>query len=96
VASGKTAEISPDVKARLVAEIEAAYTQVYEGAKTGVEQTELTVPVARIHTYRIEWKEQVFSSSVSFSMNGEPYTAPYTYTLCIPDEVGFLEMGCTA
>jgi hypothetical protein len=96
VAGGETAEISPDVKARLVAEIEAAYTQVYEGAKTGVEQTELTVPVARIHTYRIEWKEQVFSSSVSFSMNGEPYTAPYTYTLCIPDEVGFLEMGCTA
>jgi hypothetical protein len=96
LADAKTAEISPEVKAKLAAEVERAYTQVYERAKTGVEQTELTVPVARIHTYRIEWKEQVFSSSVSFSMNGEPYTVPYTYTLCIPDEVGFLEMGCTA
>jgi hypothetical protein len=56
----------------------------------------LTVPVARIHTYRIEWTEQVFSSSVSFSMNGETYTAPYTYALRIPEEAGFFEIGCTA
>jgi hypothetical protein len=96
MAGGETAEISPEVKAKLVAEVERAYTQVYEEAKTGVEQTELTVPVARIHTYRIEWKEQVFSSSVSFSMDGETYTAAYTYTLYIPDEAGFFEIGCTA
>jgi len=96
VAGGETAEIPPEVKDKLVAEIERAYTQVYEEAKTGVEQTELTVPVGRIHTYRIEWSEQVFSSSVSFSVSGEAYTAPYTYALCIPDEAGFLETGCTA
>lgn len=95
-AGGETAEIPPEMKAKLVAEIEGAYEEMYETAKTGVEQTELTVPLGRIHTYRIEWKKQVFSSSVSFSMNGETYTAPYTYELCIPNEVGFREMSCTA
>jgi hypothetical protein len=95
-ADGKTAEIPPEVKARLAAEIEGAYEEVYETAKTGAEQTELAVPVGKIHTYRIEWQEQVFSSSVSFSMSGETYTAPYTYALCIPDEAGFREMSCTA
>lgn len=96
VASGELAEIPPEVRAKLEAEVERAYREAYERAKASVEQTELTVPAWRIRTYKIDWEEQEFSSTVSFLMNGEAYTASYTYKLCVPKEAGFRETSCTA
>lgn len=96
VASGESAEIPPEVRAKLEAEVERAYREAYERAKASVEQTELTVPAWRIRTYEIDWEEQEFSSTVSFSMNDEAYTASYIYKLYVPREAGFREISCTA
>lgn len=96
VAGSESAEIPPEVRAELEARVELAYQETYEKVKASAEQTELTVPAWRIRRYEIDWQEQEFSSTVSFSMNGKAYTAPYVYKLCVPKKVGFQEMSCTA
>ena len=96
VASGELAGIPPEVRAELEAEVEHAYREAYERAKASLEQTELTVPAWRIRTYKIDWEEQEFSSTVSFLMNSKAYTASYMYKLCVPRKAGFQEISCTA
>jgi len=96
VASGESAEIPPEVRAELEAKVELAYQEAYEKVKASAEQAELTVPAWKIRRYEIDWEEQEFGSTVSFSMNGQAYTASYVYKLCVPKKVGFQEMPCTA
>jgi hypothetical protein len=96
VTSGETVELSPDIKNLLADQIDRAYSQVFEGIKTEVEQTEIVVPLGKIRTYRIYWKQQVFSSTLAFPINDEMHTADYRYTLDIPHVIITMEVGCTA
>ncbi len=96
VTTGEDVKIPPKVRAKLETEIKEAYHQEYEAARANVEQTELTVPVGRIHTYTINWEQKEFSSTVSFSMEDEDYSVSYTYILCIPSVRSMREMACTA
>jgi hypothetical protein len=46
--------------------------------------------------YDIKWKEQTYSSSISFSMEGENCMADYTFVLKIPELKSYTTMACTA
>jgi len=94
--TGDTTVLSADRKVSLAEQVERAYQQVYEEAKTSVEQKDIVVPVGKIRTYTIYWKQQVFSSTISFTMDTETYAATYTYTLDIPHITISSEIGCTA
>ncbi|HSB66015.1 MAG TPA: hypothetical protein VLD65_05505 [Anaerolineales bacterium] len=88
--------LSKEMKLPLEDQIEIAYQQVFDEAKTGVDQNDLMVPINRIRTFQINWTKQVFSSTISFTMDDEAYTVSYTYTLDIPDAIIAMETGCTA
>ena len=61
-----------------------------------LKQVELTVPAHMIHMYDIRWKERIFSSTVSFSMEDQIWTADYIYALEDPDLASHTIMACTA
>lgn len=88
--------IPAETQAALKAQIESVYQPEYEQAVARVEQVQLVVPAHKIHMYDIHWNREVYSSTVSFSMEDEPCTAAYTYELDIPELVEFFEMSCTA
>lgn len=94
--SDGTLELTTALKARLTEQIESTYQQACEEAKTSVSQVDLVVPVGRINLYKIDWQQQVFSSTISFEMDRKTYTAPYTYSVDIPDATISTEMACTA
>jgi hypothetical protein len=96
VASGDSVELSPDIKTLLTDQIDQAYSQVYGEVKTEVERTEMVVPIGKIRTYKVYWKQQVFSSTLSFPINDEMYIADYRYTLDIPHVIITTEISCTA
>jgi hypothetical protein len=69
---------------------------VYGEVKTEVERTEMVVPIGKIRTYKVYWKQLVFSSTLAFPINDEMHTADYRYTLDIPHVIITMEVGCTA
>ncbi|MDD2694762.1 MAG: hypothetical protein PHD58_02420 [Anaerolineales bacterium] len=96
IKTGNKRALPKDMKTRLEEQVEIAYQKIYEEAKISVEQTDLTVPVNKILTFQIYWTKQVFSSTISFTMEDEAYTAFYTYTLDIPDAIIAEDTSCTA
>jgi len=93
--SGAVAEIPEELRAKLAMEVELAYQQTFEAARSEQNQIELVAGPNTDYVYVILWVEKKFASTVSFSMNGIAYTAPYTYTLCVPTQAGFRELGCS-
>jgi len=91
---GEEVEIPQVVKLQLKNEVESAYQEVYEAARS---RLDTIVMRAEKHTsviYTVEWEEQEYSSVVSYVVGGEVYTAPYTYTLCVPKIRDSREVGC--
>lgn len=94
--TGDTILIPTELKEKLTTQIELAYQQAYEEAFSNAERIELDVPAHMIYMYDIKWTEQIFSSTVSFPMEGQDCIASYTYTLEIPELDSFTVMACTA
>jgi Na+-transporting NADH:ubiquinone oxidoreductase subunit NqrF len=95
-ASGESIVIPAETQAAVIAQIESVYQPEYEQAVARVEQVQLVVPGHKIHMYDIHWNREVYSSTVSFSIENEPCTAAYTYELDIPELGEHFEMSCTA
>ena len=94
--TGGTLELSTEMKSLLADQVQRTYQQMYEDEKTGVEETDLAVPVGRIRTFTVYWTRQTINSTVSFTQDDQTYSASYTYTLDIPDATISMETGCTA
>ncbi len=90
-----TLELSDELKAELTARIESAYRKHVDEAKKQVEAVDLFVPVGKIRMYDIFWRQETYSSTVSFKADSDTYTAAYTYTVNIPDAVVNTEISCT-
>lgn len=95
-ASGEQIQISSQLESQLISEVDRAYQQKYEQATKELGQVELIVPVGKIRTFEIEWMQQTFTSTISFTVDQEEYAAEYTYQMCVPHDVGYVEMSCTA
>jgi hypothetical protein len=95
-ATGETIIIPAETQASLEAQIESNYQSEYEQALTTAQRERLTIPVNKIHMYKVQWKQKMFSSTVSFLLNDELCQASYTYSLDIPELTGYFEMSCTA
>jgi len=95
-ATGEEVEIPGEQQAILEDELVSAYQQEYEEATANAKQVELVIPAHMIHMYDIKWKEQTYSSSISFSMEGESCMADYTFVLKIPELKSYTTMACTA
>jgi uncharacterized protein (DUF1499 family) len=94
--SGEQIQISSQLENQLISEVDQAYRQKYEQAAKALEEVELVVPVGKIRTFEIEWIQQKFTSTIYFTVDQEEYAAEYTYQICIPHDVGYVEMSCTA
>jgi hypothetical protein len=82
--SGQKTTISEECRAKLMVEIEKAYQDKLAAAQAKVEQDEMVAGAYSRFNYTIIWEEQQFASTVSFTLNGQSYTIPYTYTLLVP------------
>jgi hypothetical protein len=89
-------ELTPEIKAALEENVKITYQTVYEAEIARVAQTDILVPVGKIYTYSVYWRKQSFSSTISFTLDGITYTAPYTYSLDLPFLTKTQETGCTA
>lgn len=94
-ASGDTLVIPEELKADLAAQIEQTYLKNKEEAEAKVSQMDLLVPVGKIRTYAITWKQEVYASTIAFRYNDIRYTAAYTYTVNIPGATIATEISCT-
>ena len=95
-ATGEEVEIPGDQHAILEDEVISAFEQEYEEAVANAEQVELAIPAHMIYMYDIRWKEQTYSSTLSFSIEDQNCTADYTYALETPELTGHKVMACTA
>ncbi len=95
-ASGGHIRISPQLENRLISAVERAFQEKYEQASKELEEVELAVPVGKIRTFEIEWVQQTFTSVIHFIVDQNEYVAEYIYQICIPQDVGYVEMSCTA
>jgi hypothetical protein len=93
--SGSDLELTPEITTALEENIKMAYQTVYEAEVARVEQTDILVPIAKIRTFTIYWKQQTFSSTVAFTLDDIIYTIPYTYTLDLPFITIAQEISCT-
>jgi hypothetical protein len=96
VSNKEHVQIPEDIRAQLEAEVEKAYRPAVDRALTEMGEIQLTVPPDRIRNFRIGWKGQTYSSTISFRMDGAVHTTAYTYELRFPFESGVIEMACTA
>lgn len=89
-------ELPEELRANLVAEVQAAYQQTFDAAKAKQAQIELTAGPHTHFQYVILWMEDTYSSTVAFNLNDQTYSVPYTYTLRYPVSGGYRTLGCTA
>lgn len=94
--SGEQIQVSSQLEDQLISEVERAYQQRYEQVKKALEQVDLVVHVGKIRTFEMEWIQQSFTATIYFSVDNKEYAAEYTYQLCHPRDVGYVEMSCTA
>ena len=77
-------------------QVESVYQPVFEEAVANAEKVKFTIPGHMIHMYKVHWIQQIYQSTVSFSINGQTCTASYVYKLEIPDLDSTTVMACTA
>jgi hypothetical protein len=94
-ATGAVVQLPEEIKAQLAAEVQSAYQQAYEAAKAKRDSIELVAGPNTDYIYIILWVENTYSSTVAFQMDSITYTVPYTYTLRVPKQAGFRELGCS-
>lgn len=93
--TGETIRLTDNIKAGLITQIEEVYQITLDEANKKVKQTELIVPGQRVRHFSISWKQQVFSSDISFNFDNQMYTASYTCALDIPQASQTVELICT-
>jgi hypothetical protein len=96
IETGDKLEISTQLRQQLEAEVNQAYHQLTKQARQELEKAELIVPVGKIRTFEVAWEKHLYSSKLSFSQDNNRYSADYTYLICIPQVLGYVEMSCTA
>lgn len=82
--NGQKTQISEECHAKLMIEIEKAYQDKLAALQAEVEQQEMIAGAYSRFNYTIIWEEWQFASTASFTLNGQSYTIPYTYTLLVP------------
>lgn len=95
LATGEFIPISSPEKEMIEDYIEQTYQEIFNDAQETIEQTELTIPVGKIHMYNMNWKIQTYRSTVSFKIDNSTYQAEYEYILKIPEVSGMMEVSCT-
>jgi len=95
LATGEFIPIPSPEKEMIEDYIEQTYQEIFNDAQETIEQTELIVPVGKIHMYNMNWKIQTYSSTISFKLDNSTYQAEYEYILKIPDLAGMMEISCT-
>ena len=94
VRGGGEASIPEVAKLKLEIEIEAAYQKTYETANSRLDTINMPAAAGTHVVYEIGWYEQLFSSIVEYSSNGQVYEAPYTYSLRIPKIDNSYQVAC--
>lgn len=94
--TGSAIDIPSDLIDELILQVESVYQGEFEEALANAEQVEFTIPGDKIHMYKIRWIQQIYSATISASINGQPSTASYVYTLETPDLDSLTTMSCTA
>ena len=93
-AKEKRVVILPETMAELETQLEMVYAPVYEAALTSFGHVDMNAPVDMIRAYKIEWTEQVYSSTITYREGLKKYTTTYTYELRIPQEIEFTDFIC--
>jgi hypothetical protein len=96
VKTGSAIDIPPDILDELRLQVETMYQPEYEEAADSAEKVEFTIPGHEIYMYKIQWIQQIYGSTISFSINRQLCTASYVYTLETPDLDSLTTMSCTA
>lgn len=96
VSSGKTSLLSKSTCRSLRDKIESTYREEYQEAQRSAQEIAIQVPADKIHMYKVQWNEKIFTGSLSFQMDDDLYETSYTYKLEVPQLDGSLTMSCTA
>ena len=89
-------DIPPEVIDDLKLTVENAYRVEFEAVVSEAEQVEFTIPGDKIHMYKIFWIQRIYRSTISFSINREPCSVPYEYSIVLPKLDSITTMSCTA
>lgn len=87
--------VLPETMAELNAELERAYAPLIEQAEIEAHQIQLTVPAEKIREFKIDWKTNIYTSTISLRKGLKVYSVSYTYELSSPEEAGYIEIPCT-
>lgn len=96
VSTGKTSPVSGTICKNLRDKVETAYRQEYQEAQNSSQEIAINVPADKIHIYKVQWNEKIFSGSLSFQLDDELYETSYNYELEVPQLDGSFTMSCTA
>ena len=94
--TGTPIEIPPERLDELTIQVTNAYQVNYDEAQREAEQVAFTIPAEKIYMYKIHWIRQTYRSTISFSIDRQPCTVDYEYSLEIPELDSITTMSCTA
>jgi len=93
--TGAEVEIPMVVNLELKVQVELTYQETYQTASSRLDTIAMKAAPGTHVVYVIQWEEQKFVSSISYTMKGETYKAPYTYALRIPKISDSHQVGCS-
>lgn len=94
IASGAAYPLTATTKDELAAQIKEAYRQKFDAAQTELELKELVVPGDKVRTFSLRWYNHVYKTTLSYDIQGKPYTIEYQYILTIPEVTGSTSADC--
>jgi len=72
------------IEGKLTAEIEKAYQQEFENEVKKSFQVKMSAAPETHIVYEVNWVDQVYSSELTFNLNGDPHRATYQYVVTTP------------
>jgi hypothetical protein len=94
--NGSSIDIPSYKLEELKSQVAVMYQAKFEQAVTDAEQVTFTIPANKIHMYKIHRIQQNYRSTISFSIDRQPCTTSYEYTLETSELDSLTTMSCTA
>lgn len=88
--------IPETIKLKLEIQVELAYQQMFESANSRIDSIEISAAKGSHVIYTIVWEEQIFESTIRYSIDDDVYEVPYTYRLSIPKIDTSVNVPCSA
>jgi hypothetical protein len=94
--TGEKIDIPDKLKQKLQTKIEKEFEDVIQEKLSIAADVDLVIPAFSIRIFQVNWKQRCSCSIVAFKMDGETYTADYSFKLEFPTLTQTQSQACTA